>query len=566
MNLLDWIGNWNPQLERELRGKLKPWQLAGAIALSLIGQWLFILLFQARLPNPEISSKATHLYCAGKFIDGDGGKNCIRDLSGHLLVNWPLWWSDFFNAFTLSGLFVLLLGGIVLITHNLSKEEQRGTLNFIRLSPSTTGTILWGKLLGVPAWLYVAVFTAVPLHLWIAVQAQVPLDILFSIYAVAIAGCGFFYSLVLLWSLTTAKWGGFVTWLGTAAIGLLLLLMLREDFSPANLQSIKLLYFFIPWSTLRYLNQPSWSAQLVESYFWFGLPVAKNSLILTFTAICNYGVWTYWVWQGLKRCFRSPNATVFSKSQSYALVCCFEAIMIGFLWTPSTSTVGKGLSASYFYSGLAMTMLFFLGLILMLSPNRQTLQDWARYRHQQPAAAQRHHLLSDLLFGEKSPALLAIAVNSLIAAGFLLLPCLRQYLDSSVLFDEFLTAKIFQILLTLSMVLIYAAIVQLILMQPITRRWTLALGSFAILVFLPPVTAAASKQPVLLLFSVFPFTSFNHGLMSSAFTTLLTCFFGQLALFSLGSAVLTQQLRQAGSSASKPLFAATKSNIKLYRK
>ncbi|MFP3422241.1 hypothetical protein R0K19_23005, partial [Bacillus sp. SIMBA_161] len=55
----------------------------------------------------------------------------------------------------------------------------------------------------------------------------------------------------------------------------------------------------------------------------------------------------------------------------------------------------------------------FLLLIVALSPHRQTLQDWARYRHQKNSKAGRN-LFVDLIQGEQSPATGAIALNLLL--------------------------------------------------------------------------------------------------------------------------------------------------------
>jgi hypothetical protein len=60
----------------------------------------------------------------------------------------------------------------------------------------------------------------------------------------------------------------------------------------------------------------------------------------------------------------------------------------------------------------------FIGLIAVLAPQRQALQDWARYRREKVATGKgfwNRALVQDLLWGEKSPEILAIALNLAIA-------------------------------------------------------------------------------------------------------------------------------------------------------
>ncbi len=61
LNLIDKIGDWNPQLFRELKGRLKFFNVATAIATSLLLQ-LVVFLYQLReFPNDEYSLTST--YC-----------------------------------------------------------------------------------------------------------------------------------------------------------------------------------------------------------------------------------------------------------------------------------------------------------------------------------------------------------------------------------------------------------------------------------------------------------------------------------------------------------------------
>jgi len=52
LHLLDKIGNWNPQLFREIKGRLNIGNMAIASALSLSGQLLLFMYYRAQIPVP----------------------------------------------------------------------------------------------------------------------------------------------------------------------------------------------------------------------------------------------------------------------------------------------------------------------------------------------------------------------------------------------------------------------------------------------------------------------------------------------------------------------------------
>lgn len=143
---LDRLGNWNPQLIRELKGRFKPRNLAIALTLSLVGQFLIAMT------------------CLISSVD----------------INWSLSWSDLFVRLSWFSTLALLGVGTYLLINDLAQEERRGTLNFLRLSPQSTQSILLGKLLGVPSLLYLGIILVVPLHLWSGLAAQIPLGLILS--------------------------------------------------------------------------------------------------------------------------------------------------------------------------------------------------------------------------------------------------------------------------------------------------------------------------------------------------------------------------------------------------
>ncbi|MEM7716730.1 MAG: hypothetical protein AAF349_24750, partial [Cyanobacteria bacterium P01_A01_bin.68] len=107
LNLIDKIGDWNPQLFRELKGRFKKSHVAIALFISLAPQ-IFILLLQ---------------------FDTDKNEQVYLNF-------WkPDTWRMVFISFNMIFIFTLLVAGTYLIVNDLVKEERDGTLNFIRLSP-----------------------------------------------------------------------------------------------------------------------------------------------------------------------------------------------------------------------------------------------------------------------------------------------------------------------------------------------------------------------------------------------------------------------------------------------
>ncbi|HEY9607776.1 MAG TPA: ABC transporter permease, partial [Allocoleopsis sp.] len=166
---LNQLVEWNPQLFRELKGQLKTQNLFVAVSTSLVCQLLLLLLGSQR------------------------GGDCTD--------TWYIQWEGVFKALNLILPCLLLTCGVYLLMSDLGKEEHRGTLNFIRLSPQSSQSILIGKMLGVPAVLYLGIVLAVPLHGVSALAADFPLGLLLEIYLLWGVGCGLFYSSAFLMTL-----------------------------------------------------------------------------------------------------------------------------------------------------------------------------------------------------------------------------------------------------------------------------------------------------------------------------------------------------------------------------
>jgi hypothetical protein len=563
--LFDRLGNWNPQLLRELKGRLKPSSAVLAIALSGIVQLLLLIYCYGRLPVVQLGITA-HRYCTGEQRY-PWEFDCVRDTAGNYLINWQTWWMDTFVSLSLTGSFLLILMGVYLLAQDLSQEEQRGTLNFIRLSPRSTQAILMGKLLGVPVVLYLGVLLALPLHVWAALQGQVPISLMLSFDGVTIAACLFFYSAALLVSLALPKLGGLQVWLSSGVVFVLLLFLYNADGGfvfPGNW-----LMLFSPATMLDSLTGVAFSANYggieeKEYASWFGWQFSRTAFSLLAALLLHYATLTSWIWVALGRRFRMPSTTLFSKRQSYGLVATLELIELGFAtqvvppYIDSSANqpvrdlnVVPSLLLDNFYLLLLLNLLGLLILALLLSPPRQAMQDWARYRRSQSSRA-RWSLLQDLLWAERSPMLLAMALNVALT-GVLLLGWVASWSEI-----EYQKRAVLAILLNGGAILVCVAIAQVMLNSRLPKREFWAIGTIGGLIVLPPIAltfafANTSIPQSLWLFSAVPWAAVGIVPVQTVFLTLL----GQFSLVGLFSLRLSQQLRKAGSSETKVLLSST---------
>ncbi len=519
MNLLwlEKIANWNPQLYREIKGRLNRNSVAIATGISLFSQIYTILSFWTKLygyligndcnpdnylsfhyvshsvsrvrnlPAPPPSISREYLRHLPPPPPPPTGSNISREClltNGHPTIEWSHWWFDIFLWLSFISVFALLTIGIYLLINDITQEERRGTLNFIRLSPQSTYKIFVGKLLGVPSLLYWGIILTIPLHLCAGLSAQIPVWIIFSFYGILAASCLFFYSAAMLFGLVSSGLNGFQSWLGS---GLVLTLLgftsqtLSSSNQPINHQVTDWFNLFYPTVYIPYMAFHSQYvveidkghfSSIGELYFsyksllewqWFDLPIGQNIVILASLILGNYICWTGWIWLGLLRCFRNSEATIFNKRQSYLFVACFEIIILGFFY------LGRSHLSDLPF--LVVNLLMFLGLIMMLSPQRQSLQDWARY--QQKSIGQKwwkQSIVSDLLWGEKSPAILAIAINLIIA----IIPTLFYILIGTESQDK--TQAIICMGSLGIAILIYAVIAQIMLLMKTKNQvlWTTA--------------------------------------------------------------------------------------------
>ncbi len=420
--ILNPIGDWNPQLFRELKGRFSRKNVAIAFSVACFSQFLLYLFYLGELPNTLVNEPYNR-YCTGPQDDyWRSTYQCLRD-GNDWLLNWQLWHFDVFVALTLIGLGILLVVGTHLIGADIAKEEQRGTLGFVRLSPQPVSKILLGKLLGVPSLIYIGLAFVLPWHLWLGFQGGIALGWLMLLYGVAIAASLTVFMGAALWSLVGSELlGGFHTWLYSGGLSLYLFGMsvaCFEDNLPSD-TPFDWVRIFYPGNIFYYLVDQNSLAPETIGYFlphnwfltqWYGSSLWVIGLGgLGFMAI-HYVLLGALAWQGIRRRFYDPQATIITKTMGCGVAIISTIFMTGFVWAGDRP---ERLFAN-FQTLQGFYWVVMLGLILLLTPTRQRVQDWARFRHQDVA----HRRFKWAFFkDDRSPALGAIALMLLLTTGY----------------------------------------------------------------------------------------------------------------------------------------------------
>lgn len=387
---LDRLGNWNPQLLREIRGKLKRRNLILAVSLSLLFQVLLLLFYSQRVPTPDCSIQS-------------GGFGCT--------ASWTEWWREQFRFLTWIEPFLLFLTGIYSIVADLSLEDYKGTLNFIRISPRSSISILLGKVMGVPLLAYISLGLIIPYHIIAAIKGDIAIAFVVSFYVLMICTGFLLFSASLLIALLSgwqAKFGGQVS-AGALLFAFISFVWITPAFMWWNI--------FTTWSAYsEFLLGRSVPPLAAE---WWYLPIANNIWFAHLFNVGNLLVFTLAIWRILQRRFHNPNATIASKGQSYVITAYLEILMLGFC---VQSWVNQNNSNEYELQLIMLLLLYiansfiFLSAIAALTPPRQALLDWVRFGAL--STTEDHpsgwfYILRDLIWSDKSPAPLAILLNLL---------------------------------------------------------------------------------------------------------------------------------------------------------
>ncbi|MBE9045519.1 hypothetical protein IQ255_14095 [Pleurocapsales cyanobacterium LEGE 10410] len=553
--------DWNPQLFREIKGKLKTRNVVIAAAISTLVQFVVVISLLGELPAPETKNGYFQSIQSGRYGFGSGYGDrwtYTKDMFDNWVINWQLLWLDLFIALSIISIFALLIVGTYMLVADTVKEESRGTLNFIRLTPQSAGSILLGKILGVPILLYVAMLLFLPLHFTAGLGARIPLTLILSFYGVIVASCAFFYSLALLWSLMNFG-SSFKPWLASGAMGLFLFSLTTALFHHPRLISNTLwdwLLLFNPSIVLSYLIDATYLPQhqvdflpvgnLGELVFYGQAWWTKASWGIGFV-LFNLSLWIYWCWSVLKRRFHNPQHTLIGKSQSYWITGWIVAIALGFtLQNTSSYRLTDNFILLQFCLGI-----FGLGLIAALSPHRQALHDWARYRHQ--TSREGNVLWKELVFGENSPSTVAVAINLAIAIAYIT-PSILLHLDR----DRHYTLLGF--ILGAGSIILCAIAAQLILTMKTRKRSALSIITVASMLIIPPLCLGIAdiypqNLPQAWLFSFIPTIATKYATTSAVLLTML----GQWLGVAVIGFQMTRKLQQAGASETKMLLDRTNS-------
>ncbi len=468
--LVDRAGEWNAQLFRELKGRATPKNILLATILSVGGQIMLLLTFVSQLPTSG-AGRGMQSYCvletikevnsSGDFYDRPV---CQIDIFGQVRIDWPHWWADILAALSWAIPLLLMTGGVYLLANDLRQESRRGTLNFLRLSPQSASEIFAGKLLGVPVLVYCAVIVAFPLHLRAAVGSGFGLVNTVAWYIFTLALAGVFY---------------------TAAI----LLTLASPTVPIVLAGLTL------WLGSSLLSMTHWFVRGVESLkpfngfiYWFYLPINQGLLPFYLFGIGNCLVIIYWLWQSICRCYRDPNSTLLAKKSSYQLNLCWQIWLVGF-----SLPLCSGNYTPFQASDLALLLggiLIFqvcaaLVAIFVLTPQRQAIADWSRYRRDSNGKNfWQRDIWQDLLWDDRSPATLSLAVNLAIALIIWLPWCPFAFVDGQMAVKAGISVVVTAVLLWN-----YGLLIQMWLITNKKWPWQQATAYITPLVLLPSSVA-----------------------------------------------------------------------------
>jgi hypothetical protein len=516
--LLKNLGEGNPQFVRELKGRLNRRSVGIVLLLSAIGQFL--------------------------IVGGSSQQNCIarsEEVGGYcqqyeMVIQWE------FVCHSLSFIlpFLLFAGGVYLLSSDLVKEQRRGTLNFLRLSPRTSQNILLGKLLGVPVLLYLGVGFAIPLHLMGAIAAGVPLGWVFGFYS-AIAALGtFLYMASLLNTLFVAK-GQYQPIVSSVLAGWL------------GYSFVSFVLYYFSWDD----SQFKWLG--FEWFFWEDL--GKNYPLGFSWLLISLLVGSYWIWQGLNRQFKNPLGTLLSKAQSYGVVASLQVWILGFFYPVMNQAQIEETLMPMMFGISILTLGLFLLIIPAISPQRQTLLDWARYAHEERGQGGKRSYSKwlDWIGGEKSPSVVAIAINLGIVAA-LWMPAILLCEGG---FSALVTTGL-ALLMTLNLIWIYGAIAQSLYLIKFPKPGLLAMGMVMVTLSLPPLGFGLFFQNVstnTTLWMLFVFGSPWFALTEASAMATFLSLLGQLAAIATLTLTLNHQIHKAGASHSKLLFAAHSTQI-----
>jgi hypothetical protein len=570
--IIDRLGDSNPQIFRELKERLTLRNIGLAIVATLFIQGCTLLYFNSQIPVaapttrqverlltsvrpaagvPRINEEEQvySKYC--NFVPKDyPGELCQRGNNGNFRINWQLWRSDVFNCLSWMLALGLILGSVYTLVADLVREEKRGTLNFIRLSPQSAPKIFFGKLLGVPVLVYLAAALMLPLHMGFGWSVGATGSLMVSWYATIGAIWFLLASSAILYVLL----GGVQAIVTTIGTGFLLWLPLL--ITNAYLGGT--------------VNQADWIAKESNRIVWFGLPINSSAIWIYAFGNCSCAIASYWVWLAIDRRYLNPTATAIGKQQSYLINLCWQLWIGGFALPLMFADPDQYWRTRQLLSWLAIVD--FLSLLLsiaLLLPSKQALQDWSCHRRERTHLGRKfwqRDLVRDLLVNDTSPALLTIAINVGIAMAVWLPVSLLVNIKMprmSMSFDDWsapgIELKLAAVVcIAAALMLIYATIAHLGLFLKVKKRnvWIVAIvGGLTILPLIGAFVLSPARVPtglaaIFILFSPFA----PAGLCQLSLGMIFGSFVAQLGVFATLARQLQRQLQISGCAQSQELL------------
>ena len=139
------IGDWNPQLFREIKGRFKTRNIVLATGISLFGQLLLLMYHFTQLPvlNP-LDKYYLNRYCTGNNRSSYSGASCFI-LNGNFVIDWQQWWLDIFLWLSFLGMFALLTAGTFMLIGDLERKKNGEHLTLSALVPSLPKAFFWAN-------------------------------------------------------------------------------------------------------------------------------------------------------------------------------------------------------------------------------------------------------------------------------------------------------------------------------------------------------------------------------------------------------------------------------------
>jgi ABC-2 family transporter protein len=409
--IVEAIGNWNPQLLRELKSRIN-WRnfiVTGLLSIGL--QASFLAYRSTLLPVDRVTDRwVYHEYCQKNLDPG-----CATDAFGNPLIDWQEWWAHVAMG---SGVIFVLMAtvGAYFVASSFRKERELGTLDFLRLVPRSSFTVLVGKLLGVPVLVYLAAICALPLQLYAVRAAQISI-------------------------LTVLTWDLAMVGLTIMCYLSAALVTLRSNVIPI-VQSI---ITFISSGVLVAISSRWYGDYYKESTLqWYGILLGNQpQAFLVLSTLTSLGI--YWLYRALERSYQQPNSPILSRNQSYVWSLNYHLFLLGFcviykrhnylpLFNISngkfTHRLAFDLSLNAYSGGGSYDSIFgnfppmFWSLLLfwllltisLMLPNVRAMTGWAQEQQLKP------DWWKTMLWDDRSPAILAALVNIGIAIAVWSIP------------------------------------------------------------------------------------------------------------------------------------------------